>query len=304
MHAATLTARLLPGAITCSLLLAACSPPAAAPNLHTAPMRPQVVETFASLVVTLTRAQAYALADVSGLSWDSVEMTLENESGLLAAPGRLTNAVSQTGATVTTAFNRLKPGAGYTLAVYLKNGGQLVGSSKSAVFTLNAGANPMDLTIAKQGAVTFGAVSANANSAGNATDGTDVVLGDAVTILTGIPTATDSGIAHIKGYAIGTGAMPAVGATETLLTHSETNVPAEFGEFTWQTATAASWVSGAWVYTALNPASLVGGALGGTTPATADVYFKLYDANDTYLGRTEALHVRVFQPGKLDVRVQ
>ena len=287
--------------------LAACAQPATVSQpaaFQPAAIVPQVAERESLATLSITVKRLRALLDISGLNWDAVTLTLRN-TDLIGGTGVVSQTVAAgpADAAATATFDRLTPGAGYTLLVALKDGGSVVGSAQSAAFTLSAGANTTALTVAKQGTIVFAPVAAGANAEGNATHGQDVVIGDAVIVATGIPTGAGSGITAIRPYlAPGTGPSPAI-AAETPLAEEITD-PSTFGGFVWRTATATSWTDTAWSFTDLLPAGLVGGALGGTTPATAELYFKLWGANGVELGQTAPLAVRVFQPARVTVSLQ
>lgn len=271
---------------------------------------PHVVNDLASLWITITNKSGYAVQNISGISWNTIQLDLKN-SGLIGGTGTLSNTItpvsSQT--TVTTAFQYLKPGSGYDLTVYLKQGNtptsQVVGSADSGSFALNAGANSEAITVQEQSAsIDFGAVSHNANVNGNVTGGADVILGDAVSIATGIPATTTSGIAQIQAFVGPGGAGPAAITAEATISNPITT-QSSFGTFTWQTATAVALQSnGGWIYTNLNPSTIVGGATGSATPTTCGLYFKLWDSNGNLLGQTASMSVNVYQPASINVTLQ
>lgn len=272
---------------------------------------PAAIDAHAMLVIRVDRASRYRLKDVSGLSFDRVRLTLDNPS-LLGAGGQLSQTVAVTGdqTTLTAAFTRLKPGAGYRLSAYLMAGDRVVGSVASGGLTLAAGMNAVPLDVEKQAAsLAFGPVATGANAAGNRTAGTDVVLGDSVALATGIPTTTSSGIARIQAF-LAPPAVPVPGETPAVAGEAAIGPaisdPARFGHFDWRTAEAVDYdvTAAAWTYAGLAPASLVGGALLGAAPARGRLYFKLWDRDGLLLGVTAALDVQVYQPGVIHVTLR
>ncbi|MFP5501651.1 MAG: hypothetical protein ACLGIN_04120, partial [Candidatus Sericytochromatia bacterium] len=127
------------------VVLAACaqpatvSPPAA---FQPSAIAPHVAERESLATLSITVKRLRALLDVTGLSWDEVGLTLRN-TALIGGTGVVSQTVAAgpAEAAATATFDRLTPGAGYTLLVALKDGGSVVGSAQSAAFTLNAGAN-------------------------------------------------------------------------------------------------------------------------------------------------------------------
>lgn len=82
-------------------------------------------------------------------TWTSAELKLTNAT-LLSAPQSKT--VSQSGGSaVSTAFNALRPGAGYGLEVKLYNGATLVAQGSNASFSLAAGANTITVSLTTTG---------------------------------------------------------------------------------------------------------------------------------------------------------
>lgn len=109
---------------------------------------PQLEAAGAETRLLVRIAGAFQAQVVPG-TWTSAELTLTNATLLTASQ---TKTVSQSGgSSVATAFNALRPGAGYGLAVKLYNGATLVAQGSNTSFSLAAGANTITVSLTAVG---------------------------------------------------------------------------------------------------------------------------------------------------------
>ena len=278
-------------------LLAACSTQTPVNSLHM--LAPRGVASIAGSPVdrsrlvmqvkqTGTAAHQYALANLTGLTYDWADLTLANATLLATAK---TNGVSLTGPTKAQVYAGLRPGTGYTLDVGLRNGGAAgaqVGTGHSRL-TLSAGTNTAVVVIDQNGGVSVQA-SANGNAMGDAGSGWYIVKGDVVTLQTGFA-ATESGVVRMD-VAV---SAELYGAATTIASVTTTG-GVGCDQFSWNTGATVT-TGGA----TFNPANLVGTATG---TQHGSLTFTLYGAGGNEIGRAQLTNVNVIDPASVDLQLQ
>ncbi|MNX26147.1 hypothetical protein D3C86_562100 [compost metagenome] len=189
-----------------------------------------------------------------------------------------------------TAFNGLRPEAGYELGVEWREDATLMGAGRAGDFTLIAGQTTMvNVVINKHGmiALTYSHV-------GNPLMNKLVVLGDTVRFGTGFSGVSPSAIALVKTFQVILGPELFTDNQPRVLTKSVMQL-SDFSEFEWNTAVTD--LSGPW---GAGAASLNYKAL--NAPVPTNLTFQLLDPNGKLIGESE-ISVQVVSGAGLGVNL-
>lgn len=268
--------------LAAALLLSACAAtPSHQMNFYPGgePALKGVVANQARLIVSISRAASMGTQGVTGLTFDSADLTLTNGSGLLSTPATATADLTGN-LTQTVVFSALRPGGGYALDLVLKNGGTRVGGSHASSITLAAGTSTtVGIVIGKDNQITI-ATSEAKNTAGSA--GAWVIAkGDKVVLNTGFASAETNAVkmcVYLDAVLYGTRSKIA-------------EKTSGFNQFEWATGTATNTATESY-----NPASLMVTS-GGT------VTFELLNSSDKIIGRTSLENVTIEGGANIDLNL-
>ncbi|MNX74005.1 hypothetical protein D3C86_1054230 [compost metagenome] len=223
---------------------------------------------------------------ISGLAYSTVGVTLSNASTAVL-PSPVTKTVTLDGSNqASSVFSALRPGAGYSVAVSLKDSGSLqVGSGVAENISLPAGqTTTVTIVIGRDGNVS---VSSSTEGNGFGSSGAYLISkGDTVVLNTGF-SGNESAVANWSVLL----SASLYGTTTKIATFpGSTN----FSTFTWNTGALAT--NGGATY---NPANL-------TTTANQDgtITFELYDSAGNVIGRSALPHVSVVNGAGMTLQLQ
>ncbi len=242
-----------------------------------------LVPTQARVMVSVVQAQPSGprVQAVENLTYDGADLTLSNAT-LLANDLTKTIAIADGVTSSTAVFTALKPGAGYTFGLALKNGVTQVGTGYATGIELPAGVTTaLTVVVGEDGEVKVQASSVG-NAIGNA-GAWSLAKGDTLTLSTGFAAVETS-----------TAKMRVVLSSE--LYGAETVIAektAGFDTFTWATGSDAT--TGGYVY---EPDNLT------TTGAqNGSITFLMLDADGAIIGRTRLTGVSIVAGATLDLHL-
>jgi|GEM_PF-6207039 len=174
-----------------------------------------------------------------------------------------------------TAFDGLRPEAGYELGVEWREDATLVGAGRAGDFTLNAGQTTMVTVVINK----HGTIALTYSYVGNPLTNTLVVLGDTIRFGTGFSGISPSVVPLVKTFKVMFGPELFADNQPRILTKSVTQL-SDCSQFEWNTAVtdlSGSWGAGA--------ASLIYKALNAPVPAT--LTFQILDHHGKVIGESE-----------------
>lgn len=242
-----------------------------------------IVPTQARMLVSVTRAvSARAAQNVGGLTFDGADLSLANAT-LLTGPSTKSITLAASATSSAGVFSALRPGAGYSLDVTLKNGVTPVGVSHAASISLPAGlTTPVTVVVGANGEIEV-ATSSVGNAVGSSGAWT-LAKGDTVILKTGFA-ASESGVAKLQ-----VSLSDSLYGSESIIAETGSN----FDRFSWTTGADAT--NGGYSYTAANLTTT--GSQNGT------ITFTLLDGGGKVVGRTRLTGVSVEAGASMDLKLQ
>ena len=245
-----------------------------------------VVPDQARILVTVTRENGYQVQAPS--PFDYVSFTLKN-STFLNAP--LTKGITLTpGQNAGLMFTALRPGAGYSLDLVLKQGGAAgteSGMSHADTITLTAGqTTTVNIVIGLDNRISVTYSDPQAPNHKWADPGHLIVTGGTLNLNTGFGSLSDedidgADISHMR-VTLSSGLHTGGAVIDTLLPADTAN----FRRFTWDSTTTLG---------AFNPANLLSGGTGTVT-------FELITSSGAIVGRSE-MDVTIFKGSSIDINL-
>lgn len=174
-----------------------------------------------------------------------------------------------------TAFNALRPEAGYELGVEWRDDATVMGSGRTEGITLIAGQTTMVNVVISQ----HGAIALTYSHVGNPLTNKLVVLGDTLRFGTGFSGVSNSAVGLVKTFKVTLGPELFADNQPRVLTKAVTQL-SDFSQFEWNTAVtdlSGPWGAGAssLTYKALN------------APVPTKLTFQLLDLNGKLVGESE-----------------
>lgn len=242
-----------------------------------------IVPTQARMLVSVTRqVPGRTTQNVGSVTFDGADLSLANAT-LLTAPIAKTVGLPANATSSAAVFTALRPGAGYSLDITLKNGVTPVGVSHAASISLPAGVTtPVTVVVGANGEIQV-ATSSVGNVVGTA-GAWSLAKGDTLTLKTGFA-SSESGVAKLLVTL-----SASLYGTESVIAETTSN----FERFTWTTGTNAT--NGAYTYTASNLTTT--GSQNGT------ITFTLLNADGKVVGRTRLTGVSVEAGAAMDLKLQ